>query len=70
MLRWLKIYSFLKLEKKLLEIIKKENPDKIILIDYPGLNLRLAPKLNFFLNLKFSTISVHKYGHGKKRDLT
>lgn len=46
------IFFFLKLEKKILKIIKKENPDKIILIDYPGLNLRLVPKIKSFSKSK------------------
>ena len=36
---------FIKLEKKILKLIAEKKPDKIILIDYPGLNLRLAPKI-------------------------
>mgnify|MGYP001263959576 CR=1 FL=1 len=36
---------FMKLEKKILKLIAEKKPDKIILIDYPGLNLRLAPKI-------------------------
>jgi len=36
---------FIKLEKNILNLIVKQKPDKIILIDYPGLNLRLAPKI-------------------------
>ena len=34
---------FIKLEKNILKLIVTQKPDKIILIDYPGLNLRLAP---------------------------
>ena len=36
---------FLNLEKTILKVIDKQKPEKIILIDYPGLNLRLAPKI-------------------------
>ena len=36
---------FIKLEKKILKLISEKKPEKIILIDYPGLNLRLAPKI-------------------------
>jgi len=36
---------FIKLEKNILKLIAEKKPDKIILIDYPGLNLRLAPKI-------------------------
>jgi lipid-A-disaccharide synthase len=37
-----KLPFFLNLEKRLLEEIKKRRPDVALLIDYPGLNLRLA----------------------------
>jgi len=33
---------FLRLKTRVLEDIKQQNPDKIILVDYPGFNLRLA----------------------------
>ena len=33
--------------KRTINIIKKSKPDKIILIDYPGFNLRLAKKINY-----------------------
>jgi len=36
---------FLRLEKKILNYIITNKPDKIILIDYPGFNLRLAQKI-------------------------
>ena len=36
---------FLDLEKLIVRFIKQTKPDKIILIDYPGFNLRLAKKL-------------------------
>ena len=36
---------FIKLEKDILKLIVEQKPDKIILIDYPGLNLRLAAKI-------------------------
>lgn len=62
------IIFFLKLEKKILEIIKKENPDKIILIDYPGLNLRLAPKIKSFSKSKiFYYISPQIWAWKEKR---
>ena len=41
---------FLKLEKNILKLITEKKPDKIILIDYPGLNLRLAPKIKSLIN--------------------
>ena len=62
------IFFFLKLEKKILEIIKKEKPAKIILIDYPGLNLRLAPKIKSFSNSKiFYYISPQIWAWKEKR---
>tara|TARA_B100002052_G_scaffold6694_1_gene5779 strand:+ start:12178 stop:13281 length:1104 start_codon:yes stop_codon:yes gene_type:complete len=62
------IFFFLNLEKKILEIIKKENPDKIILIDYPGLNLRLAPKIKSFSRSKiFYYISPQIWAWKEKR---
>jgi len=33
---------FLKVESKIKEIFLKENPDLVILVDYPGLNMRVA----------------------------
>ncbi|GIX43172.1 MAG: lipid-A-disaccharide synthase [Leptospiraceae bacterium] len=42
----LKAYSFLKkLLKKILSIIKEENIQYVLLVDYPGFNLRLAKEL-------------------------
>jgi len=43
---------FMKLEKKIIHYILKNNPDKIILIDYPGLNLRLCEKIKKQLNIE------------------
>lgn len=40
-----KIAYFLDLEKKILSFIKTNSPDKVILIDYPGFNLRIAKKI-------------------------
>ena len=51
-----KIFYFLKLEKQILSFIKHNAPQKIILIDYPGFNLRIAKKLKLFLMQKSSTI--------------
>ena len=36
---------FLSLEKRIIKNIQEKKPDKIILIDYPGLNLRLCKKI-------------------------
>ena len=43
---------FIKLEKKILKLISEKKPEKIILIDYPGLNLRLAPKIKSCIKTK------------------
>ena len=40
-----KIFFFLRLEKKILNCIIQQQPNKVILIDYPGLNLRLSKKI-------------------------
>ena len=40
-----KIFFFIRLENKILTHIQKIKPEKIILIDYPGLNLRLAQRI-------------------------
>ena len=62
------LFFFLNLERKILEIIKKENPEKIILIDYPGLNLRLAPKIKSFSKSKiFYYISPQIWAWKEKR---
>jgi len=37
---------FIKLQKKIIVDIKKTRPDKVVLVDYPGFNLRLAKKLS------------------------
>jgi len=46
------LFFFIKLEKKILSHIKKEVPDKIILIDYPGFNLRLCKKIKSITEIK------------------
>lgn len=46
-----KIGFFIKLEKLVLQHIKKTKPDKIILIDYPGFNLRIAKKIKQLYNI-------------------
>ena len=45
------LFFFLKLEKLILTHISNYNPEKIILIDYPGFNLRLARKIKAFKNI-------------------
>ena len=46
----------MKLEKKILNCIVKQKPAKIILIDYPGLNLRLSKKIK-----RYSKIPIIYY---------
>ena len=46
-----KIVFFINLEKKILQAIQKNQPDKIILIDYPGMNLRLSKKIKAKYNI-------------------
>jgi len=59
---------FLKLEKNILKLIAEKQPDKIILIDYPGLNLRLAPKIKSLINTKiFYYISPQIWAWKEKR---
>ena len=36
---------FLKLKKKVVEDIKQKKPDRVILVDYPGFNLKLAKSI-------------------------
>tara|TARA_Y100000768_G_scaffold57831_1_gene38846 strand:- start:2473 stop:3579 length:1107 start_codon:yes stop_codon:yes gene_type:complete len=47
-----KIKFFINLEKKILRFLKINSPDKIILIDYPGFNLRIAKKIKKNSNIK------------------
>jgi lipid-A-disaccharide synthase len=46
------ILFFIVLEKKILKQLKQNPPDKIVLIDYPGFNLRLCKKIKLHLNVK------------------
>lgn len=49
----LKKYSFFKKAiKDSAEFIKKNSPDVVILVDYPGFNLRLAEQIRSFYNKK------------------
>ena len=41
---------FLNLEKQIIKLIQKETPNKIILIDYPGFNLRICKKIKLKIN--------------------
>ena len=45
------LFFFIKIEKKILTFFKKNRPDKIILIDYPGFNLSLAKDLKKTLKI-------------------
>ena len=45
---------FLSLEKKIIENITSINPKKIILIDYPGFNLRIAQKIKKISNIQIT----------------
>ena len=45
------LFFFINLEKKILTLFKKNRPDKIILIDYPGFNLRLSKKIKSQTNV-------------------
>ena len=47
-----KLTFFLKLEKKVLNHISETKPSQIIMIDYPGFNLRIAQKIKEKNNLK------------------
>ena len=59
---------FIKLEKNILNLIVKQKPDKIILIDYPGLNLRLAPKIKSHIKTQiFYYISPQIWAWKEKR---
>lgn len=46
------LFFFIKLEKIILTHLKNELPDKIILIDYPGFNLRLCKKIKSETNIE------------------
>ncbi len=41
-----KVPALKKIQKHFISIIENENPDLVILIDYPGFNIRLAEKIN------------------------
>ena len=59
---------FIKLEKNILKLIDEKKPEKIILIDYPGLNLRLASKIKLLINTKiFYYISPQIWAWKEKR---
>ena len=46
-----RVFFFIKLKKRILKYIKESPPDKIILIDYPGFNLRLAQAIKKQCNI-------------------
>jgi lipid-A-disaccharide synthase len=49
-----KIAFFFKLEKQVLQQIHKTQPSQIIMIDYPGFNLRIAKKIKQKYNIKIT----------------
>lgn len=56
-----------KVQKKLLERIRTENIDKIVLIDYPGFNLNFAKKLHKLDKQIYYYISPQLWAWGKGR---
>ncbi|MFH1458178.1 MAG: lipid-A-disaccharide synthase [Candidatus Omnitrophota bacterium] len=50
-----KLTQFLSLQKLILEKIKEEKPDALILVDFSGFNLRLAKKVNKSLPVLYYT---------------
>ena len=48
------ISFFLNLEKQIIKNIISTNPKKIILIDYPGFNLRIAQKIKKISNIQIT----------------
>ena len=54
-------------EKDLLEQVDSFNPDMAVLIDYPGFNLRLVPKLKKRGIKIFYYISPQKWAWGARR---
>lgn len=61
------IFVFIRIFFKLLKLAKKERPDAVVLIDYPGFNLRFAKKL-YKLNIPVIWyVSPQIWVWGKKR---
>ena len=60
---------FKEVETMVLKKIEEENPDRIILIDFPGFNLRIAKKIKEQYSIPLHTTLVLNYGHGKKIEL-
>jgi len=59
---------FISLEKKVVRFIEKNNFDKVVLIDYPGLNLRLCQKIKQKTNCElFYYISPQIWAWKEKR---
>ena len=59
---------FIRLEKQIIDFILINKPDKIILIDYPGLNLRLCEKIKKTINCTiFYYISPQIWAWKEKR---
>ena len=62
---------FIDLENKILNQLKCEKPDKVVLIDYPGLNLRLCKKIKSKINIPiFYYISPQIWAWKEKRIAT
>ena len=62
------ITFFMKIEKQIVQFIQKNKLDKIILIDYPGLNLRLCQKIKKYTNCQiFYYISPQIWAWKEKR---
>ena len=49
---------FLKLKKSVIQYILNIKPDKIILIDYPGFNLKLAKEIKSLIRIALLEISL------------
>lgn len=61
------IFTFIKIFFYLLNEVKKERPDAVILIDYPGFNLRFAKKLYRLGIPVYWYVSPQVWVWGKKR---
>ncbi len=61
------IFTFIRIFFYLLKEVKKERPDAVILIDYPGFNLRFAKKLHKLGIPVYWYVSPQVWVWGKKR---
>lgn len=62
-----RLFFFKKLMKKCINEIKKKKPSAVILVDYPGFNLRLARRIKRFNIPIIYYISPQIWAWGKKR---